>query len=72
MTFTKIVNIEVPEDEIKRMINVGIHLGCTTKLAVDTVIASWNDCGMAGMVEDDIIKEVQKRISKMLEEEEEE
>lgn len=68
MKFTKIVSIEIPEDEIKRMINVCIHLGCTTKLAVDTVIASWDDCGLAGMVEDDIIKEVQKRLDKMLEE----
>lgn len=68
MTFTKIVNIEVPEDEIKRMVNIGLHLGCTTKYAVDAIIASWDDCGLAGMIEDDIIKEVQKRFDKMLEE----
>lgn len=68
MTFTKIVNIEVPEDEIKRMVNIGLHLGCTTKCAVDAIIASWDDCGLAGMIEDDIIKEVQKRFDKMLEE----
>lgn len=68
MTFTKIVNIEVPEDEIKRMVNIGLHLGCTTKYAVDAIIASWDDCGLASMIEDDIIKEVQKRFDKMLEE----
>lgn len=68
MKFTKIVSIEVPEDEIQRMVNICTHLGCTSKTAVDVIIASWKDCGMAGMVEDDIIKEVEKRLDKMLEE----